>query len=135
MPTDGKRGMVEVQHDAWQGYEGNNLDAIIDLGQPTEISQISTRFLQAVGSWVFLPVNVEYLVSNDGESWTSLVNIPYNEPQKTENPNISDCEFKLDEPQVVRYLRVKAENMGTCPDWHPGAGGKAWIFVDEVVVR
>jgi len=32
-----------------------------------------------------------------------------------------------------RYLKIIAQNIGVCPEWHPGAGGKAWVFVDEIV--
>ena len=28
-----------------------------------------------------------------------------------------------------------AENRGRCPDWHPGAGEKAWIFADEITIE
>jgi hypothetical protein len=35
----------------------------------------------------------------------------------------------------ARYVRVKAENIGVCPKWHSGAGNKAWLFVDEIMVE
>jgi hypothetical protein len=35
----------------------------------------------------------------------------------------------------VRYIRVKGVNMKTCPLWHKGAGGPAWIFSDEITVE
>jgi hypothetical protein len=35
----------------------------------------------------------------------------------------------------VRYIKVRAKNIGACPDWHPGSGGKAWLFVDEIMVE
>jgi hypothetical protein len=35
----------------------------------------------------------------------------------------------------ARYIRVKAKNVGVCPEWHHGAGGKAWLFVDEIIVE
>jgi hexosaminidase len=35
---------------------------------------------------------------------------------------------------AARYLHVQAKNTGVCPPWHGGAGGKAWLFVDEVIV-
>ncbi len=35
----------------------------------------------------------------------------------------------------AHYIRVFAKNRGVCPHWHPGAGGKAWIFADEIVVE
>jgi len=25
--------------------------------------------------------------------------------------------------------------VGVCPEWHKGAGGKAWLFVDEIFVE
>jgi len=28
-----------------------------------------------------------------------------------------------------------AKNRGVCPAWHPGAGQKAWLFVDEIAVE
>jgi hypothetical protein len=30
---------------------------------------------------------------------------------------------------------MEAKNIGVCPDWHPGKGEKAWIFVDEIIVN
>jgi hexosaminidase len=35
----------------------------------------------------------------------------------------------------VRYITIKAKNVGVCPPDHPGAGGKAWLFVDEITVN
>jgi len=35
----------------------------------------------------------------------------------------------------VKFLKVKVENPGVLPKWHPNAGEKAWIMVDEVVVE
>ena len=35
----------------------------------------------------------------------------------------------------ARFVRVQAINRKTCPDWHDAAGGKAWIFADEIVIR
>jgi hypothetical protein len=35
----------------------------------------------------------------------------------------------------ARYVKIFAKNIGRCPAWHPGAGGKAWLFTDEIVVE
>ena len=35
----------------------------------------------------------------------------------------------------ARYVRMVAKTIGLCPDWHVGAGEKAWIFCDEIVVE
>jgi len=33
----------------------------------------------------------------------------------------------------TRYIIVKAKNI-LLPEWHPGAGKPAWLFVDEIEV-
>jgi hypothetical protein len=44
-------------------------------------------------------------------------------------------DFSLEAGSVnARYVRVRARNIGVCPDWHKGAGSKAWIFVDEITL-
>ena len=35
----------------------------------------------------------------------------------------------------ARYVRVIARNYGTIPDWHPGRGDGAFIFVDEILIE
>jgi hexosaminidase len=37
--------------------------------------------------------------------------------------------------RIVRYVRVTAKNAGIIPDGQPGAGNKAWLFVEEIVVE
>ena len=47
---------------------------------------------------------------------------------------INDYTLKLSKTKT-RYIKVKAENYGICPDWHLGAGGKTWLFVDELTIK
>ena len=35
----------------------------------------------------------------------------------------------------ARYLKIKAKNIEYCPEWHDGAGGEAWLFVDEIIIE
>ena len=35
----------------------------------------------------------------------------------------------------ARYVKVKANNYGVCPDWHLGAGGVTWLFADELIIK
>jgi len=34
----------------------------------------------------------------------------------------------------ARFIKVTTKSFLLCPPWHKGAGGKAWIFTDEIVV-
>ena len=35
----------------------------------------------------------------------------------------------------AKYIKVKAYNFGKLPDWHQGAGGNAFIFIDEISIK
>ena len=52
-------------------------------------------------------------------------------------PNIN-LETKLYEKSLnninCRFIKITAKNIKTCPDWHQGKGGKAWLFIDEICV-
>jgi predicted alpha-1,2-mannosidase len=119
---------------AWQGYHGVDVDAVVHLVRAKDVDRISTRFLQDQGSWIFMPASVEYAVSLDGENF-EVVSTLYNDvPQKEEGPIIKEFILQGIDEEIL-YIRVRARNIGVCPPWHKGAGGKAWIFVDEIAIE
>ena len=34
-----------------------------------------------------------------------------------------------------RFIRLRANNINKCPEYHPGSGGKSWLFTDEIVIN
>ena len=44
-------------------------------------------------------------------------------------------EFEAQVDARARYVKIEAKNYGLIPQWHDGAGGKAWIFIDEITVE
>ncbi len=117
---------------AWQGWEKDDFDAVVDLGQTRPIRSISTSFLQNVGSWIWLPEYVEFAVSQDGINYIDLGRVVHDIPLRTDEPVIH--EFNQSIGQDIRYIKIKAKNIETCPDWHHGAGGSTWIFIDEILI-
>jgi hexosaminidase len=129
------RGTVNHRDGHWLGFEGDDLDALIDLGEVTTVRRIAAGFLHSMGSWIFLPVSVEYEVSLDGENFRTVAVLePDLDPKHSESV-VQEIPAGLEEPVEVRYIRVRARNRKTCPDWHRGAGGNAWLFADEIVVE
>ena len=132
--TDGIRGSLNFRDGCWQGFEEDDFEGIIDLGQERTVNSINAGFLQIPNSWIFLPEFVEYAVSLDGKNYRVVAHLKHSVSQRYPDELIKD--FQFDGGGIkVRYIRVKAKNIATCPDWHPGAGGKAWIFVDEIIVN
>lgn len=120
----------------WLGFEGNKLEAVIDLGEPTAVSEISTAFLQVTNHIVFFPEEVQYLISNDGQQFKPITTLPNQYPLSPDS-KINDIQYftHTGPPQTFQYLKVIGVNAKVAPVWHHAAGLPAWIFVDEVEVR
>jgi arylsulfatase A-like enzyme len=129
-----EKGLASNSYSAWQGFEGDDLDAIIDLGGEKEIRKISCAFLQNTNSWIFAPRKVAFYISTDGTNFELLSEI---KNTKADNKlSVTREVFDTDVNQRSgRYVKVYAQNIGLCPEWHPAKGNKAWLFADEIVVE
>ena len=131
---DGIRGGKDFRTGAWQGYEGVDFDAVVDLGKIQTIHKISAGFLQDIGSWIWMPIFVKYAVSTDGKNFHPVGRVKNKVPDNDYSVIVKDFTKRLHHVKG-RYVKVHAKNYGTVPQWHPGAGGKAWIFIDEIVIE
>ncbi|HOY44632.1 MAG TPA: family 20 glycosylhydrolase [bacterium] len=132
--VDGLRGSIAYGDGRWQGYEEVDLIATIDLGEIRPLHRLRAGFLQDTGSWIFLPAYVEWSVSRDGSSFRTVAAFDHPTPAGTSEQRIQEDQTELP-GTMARFVRLRARNVGLCPAWHPGAGGKSWIFVDELVVQ
>jgi hexosaminidase len=132
--TNGIRGTKSFNDGNWQGFEQNDLDATIDLGNEILVHRISTSYLQNTASWIFFPSLIEYSLSTDGVHYTPTRSFVQPIASKHEDVQIKDFPLELENTKA-RYIKVSAKNVGTCPDWHVGKGGKAWLFIDEIVIE
>ena len=98
-----------------------------------EISKVSLSALQNTGSWIFLPDRVELLGSVDNKDFESAGIIISSETDRLSGRGLKEYGFSLN--KKYRYIRVHAHNFGALPDWHPGSGSDAWLFVDEVIIE
>ena len=131
---DGKLAAPDIKHPAWQGFEGNDLSIVLDLGESKPISEICLRMQKEEGGWVFLAEQVKIETSVNGQDFQDLAIID----KGAYVPVIDEMIYKAcwnSLPHDMRFVRISAQNQGVCPEGHPGAGGKAWLFVDEVIVR
>ena len=131
---DLKRGGENFRTGTWQGYEGVDVDATIDLGKKQAVKEIATGFLQDQGAWIFFPSQVEYYISDDGKDFKQVGIIKNDVPLNKDGVIIKDFAKKLTGVST-RYIKVVGKTIGKCPAWHLGAGGKAWVFTDEIVIK
>ena len=128
------RGSVDFKTGGWQGYRGVDFEAVLDLQGQRKIQSISAGFLHDQRAWIFMPRVVEFAVSSDGKDFR-VVAVLENDIDDRQSEAVIREMTAVDLDETVRFVRVRAESMGICPGWHVGAGGKAWIFIDEVIVE
>jgi len=133
--TDGSLGGNSF-YSNWLGFEGNDMEAVIDLGQVESISHVHTAFLKVTNHVVFFPEEVEVSYSTDNISFQNLAAKETSFPLKR-GGKVNDIEyfdFRFTAVQA-RYIKVKARSMKVAPPWHHASGNPAWIFCDEVIIN
>ena len=114
----------------WLGFSGTNATCVIDLLQTDTISSIGVGTLTDIGSWIWPAKLIEVQVSMDGRQFTRVGVI---EPGKSGLPrNAGIYKFA---PTQARYIQITVYNYGDIPAGNPGAGHKAWLFIDEISVE
>jgi len=130
---NGMGGTINYQDESWQGFEAEDLVAIIDLGSAKAINSVEVRFLQSQVFWIFLPYHIQIEHSIDGNHF-ELIYEDYPSNDFSFEQKIISYKANFD-PLKSRFIRVKGYNIDECPDYHPGAGGPSWIFSDEIVIN
>jgi predicted alpha-1,2-mannosidase len=121
---DGLRGTSNWSGGAWQGYQGKDLVAIVDLGSVQKVSKVGAGFLQDIGSWIWMPSRVEIELSLDGKTFGPPLVIANEVSDKQEGVVIRDF-VKTLAPTEARYIRIRAVHLRP----------ETWIFADEIIVK
>ena len=132
--TDGEAGILDYRH-RWLGFWGDTLDAVIDLGEPTEIHEVSLDLYFYPLSWIFLPEWIQFQTSNDGAHWEPWGFIHPDNHESLAVPDIYTYKQAPTHSHIARYVRVVAAPLPEIPAWHRAAGQKPWIFTDEIIVK
>ena len=116
------------------GFNGNDLDVVLQISDNTIIKAIQLRFLQKQNSWIFPPDSINISVSSNGNDYVSI------KKQKLNNTiSKADIEEVIINTtplnQKAKYIRIYAKNYGVLPDWHKGKGNPAWLFTDEIILE
>jgi len=128
------RGTADFHDGTWLGFEQDDCEAVIDLHSAKPVGKVTVGCLKAQGSWIFLPKALEVAVSDNGTDFRTIGKIDVEGPDRDEG--VDTREFVIPcERATARFVKVRAVNIGVCPSWHKGAGGKAWVFVDEITVE
>ncbi len=131
---DGVFGDEHWRTGGWQGYQGQDFIATVDFPEPVPVHEAGASFLQDVKSWILMPTELQVEISTDGETFMPAGGVTNTVPDDEEGSFSQKLIMMLD-GTPLRAIRFTARNYGLLPAWHPGAGGEAFIFVDELIIE
>jgi hypothetical protein len=117
----------------WQGYEGKDFEAVVDLGSVKDVKEIGAGFLQNIGTWIWFPTSLTIEISDDNVTFKpyGVYKNPYSE--KEEGTLMKD--FLIKKAAKTRYVHLTAKSIINVPTWLYAESGKAHLFIDEIIVR
>ena len=133
--VDGLRGGTNFNSDSFVAWNEEPMDVTIDMGEDAQAySSVTICILVDKLNYIFAPSSIEVSLSDDGERFDSVAHLDV----ITDRPSDPDCLREIPvsfRESNARYIRVKAPVVNPIPDWHPGRGHSAFVFVDEIVVK
>lgn len=130
--TDGLTG-TDSYKSGWQGYEGTDMEFMVDLLQPAKISSVKLNFVKNPADWVLFPTEVIFSLSLDGKTWKKLKSTKFDASSPSEK-EIKTAANTFPETEV-RFIKATATSPKVLPKWHEYKGAPCWIFADELIVE
>jgi len=132
---DGKKGVVgDYYWRNWLGFSGVDMEATIELNHAVDIAKVRIGIAHKPDSWVVWPKGAWVAFSRDGKTysdWQHAESPVFDRTDPMKSLGRIEARAIVNEKKV-KFLKVKVENQGVLPEWHPNAGENAWIMIDEV---
>ncbi len=120
-----KKGSLNFRDLEWTGFD-SIAKATVYFKEKTYVESITIGYLVDTKSWIFPPQEVT-IYSNEKDSISAKA-IPY---ITSDTKAIESSRFPI--AQQLTSITIIIKNLETLPDWHPGKGNKAWLFLDEFI--
>jgi mono/diheme cytochrome c family protein len=116
------------------GYQGEDLEAIMDLGVSKPLKKVRVHTFEGLGPWVYAPVAIVVWTSEDKKTWKQCFKKSY-PVTKDWAMRVFWVNESMPENTQGRYVKIKLQNVGKNPSWHPNKGKPCWVFADEIVLE
>ena len=132
--TDGLVGEGPYNSGDFAGWYNQPFEVVVDM-DGVEYSEVTLSTIVFKYDWIMNPTSFTVLTSEDGENFTEVAHVDIECVGQMDDAN--GCQdYTLTFSQTsAKYLKVIAGCCTSLPEWHPGAGHPAFLFVDEVIVK
>jgi len=130
---DGIKGKTNHTSGDWLGFTDTPLEVEIFLDTDSKPKTIDLSILLNEGAYLFPPESVEIWIG-DQSGWQKLPETPNQSSSKLGEARFGVLSYTLPETDFEK-LKIRLKPISKLPPWHPGAGAKGWVFVDEIVLN
>lgn len=131
--VDGMKGNDSYATGAWLGFVGGDVEAIIDLGQETEIKRVATSAVVDMSAWIMGSTGLVVSVSDDNKEFREVASKDIPAETNIDKKGVENYEITFD-PVKARYVKVVIKRSPSLPKGHAGEGKAAYMFIDEIEV-
>lgn len=132
--TDATLGSLNHNDGCWLGFEGDDAEIKLDLGNEQPVREIQVAFLQNIKSWIMLPQSVLLEVADISGTYIKEGEITIGISSPADTIIRKNIVFQV-KKKNCRFIRIKIKNGGPLPADHLYPGEPAWLFIDELVVN
>lgn len=133
--TNGLRGSERFSDFEYVGWNGENAEITLDLGEVKPVSRIVVGTVANSDLCSAAPLALVFYGSVDGRSYNVLKQVAV-DPATIFKGGAVKTDYAAEFPTTdTRYVRVLAVNPGAIPDGYPREGVPSQLYFDELIVE
>ena len=132
---DDEGGIADMHSKNFLGYQQDSVEINIMLEKKQAIHSVLMDFLRDEGSWIFPPQKITLYYFDDAKNTFEVMNKKEIITDTKAKPNA--CVFQLVKAGAkvtTNRVKIVVQPLQSIPEWHPGKGKQAWLFIDEIKI-
>ncbi len=131
---DYKKGTTNFREPVWMGFSESDCEVLVEFEKKICFKKITISTLADTRAWIFPPSAIEIFASENGREYEKIHGHQFDELKIDISSSLQFFPQTF-ENHKSKYLKIIIKNYGTLPEWHPGKGYGAWLFLDEILVE
>lgn len=131
---NGLGGKRDFHDPSWLGFDAENLIFKVSAGVKKHIKLVMVEAMQDPAAWIFLPQEVVVFGVKSNGKWVQIGRQQIDASKQTKDKGPVVLEIPVTTKKAFLQYAVLVKPLQSIPDWHPGKGVRAWVFLDEIGV-
>ena len=131
---DLEKGDEEFSSGSWLGFRQNPMEIKMEFEEAREVNNLAFSLLEVAASHILPPLKIEiWTTEMNGSEKLLFTDFP-EQPVQIRESQVFLKEYRI-AGKNVKSIRAKLSPLNPLPKWHPGAGEKGWVFIDEILIN